>query len=359
MYNSNYNPTVNDLYLYNISNTGYPIGLNPNSPLAGCTGSLRTLSVMSRQFSITGPSPPPPGLSLSQYPNYYNANSPRAQWISEDTLSGTIHYMVYPCSGQPGKYAFDYEGATANYGWAFWNETFTGLSFYSEFKPIYAYTTYNSLIGATASFLPCSGYCGPSAGTIIYQQLSGDHGLIETRSDANPRTRDVPYLRAVSPFSLISEEDKENNLINLLTPRNSTSDPRTLSIPVNDVYILGGNDNISEVSYITPSNYNSEFIKPTFIPTTSLWEGDSSSLYVYKKDNVLYSIGHVLSGDGLGPSHVNSKYMIMKFLQNQTNININYYYSNTTEKKVATTPYFTELLNRLQELEIKVQNKII
>jgi hypothetical protein len=356
MYNPQYNPITDDLYLYDVSNTGYPIGLNPNSQLYGASAYLKTTSVLYRRFEIIGETHSP-GLTLSYYPNYYNADIPKAQWISENILSGTVHYMVYPCVNQPGKVAFDYPGATANYGFAFWNNNFSGICFYTQFKPIFNYSEYNNSLGSTLSFSPCSGFSGPTAGTIIYRHFESDHGLIKITNNANPATRSEPFLQSISPLALADQEDKSNNFVNLLVPRTDTTQPRRIKIPVDDVYIVGGNDTIAKLSYIEMElGENGNVITPYFENFITLWVGDSSSPYLYKKGNKLYSVGHITSGSGSGSLHNGTVYPVMKFLQNQTNINLNYYYSNTTEKKVATTAYFTELQNRLQALSTKLQN---
>ena len=73
MYFPSYNPTIHDLYLYGPSNTGNPIGLNPNCLLYDARESYKSIGVRPRSFTVQIPSliGPTAGTPLSQYANYY------------------------------------------------------------------------------------------------------------------------------------------------------------------------------------------------------------------------------------------------------------------------------------------------
>ena len=98
MYYAEYNPTLHDIYLYDASNTGYPIAINPNSLIAGASADFASVQIRQRRLSVADGAieikSPPPGTSITYYPNYYNTNIPLNIIISDKIIGTNVHYSA-------------------------------------------------------------------------------------------------------------------------------------------------------------------------------------------------------------------------------------------------------------------------
>ena len=154
MFYPNYNPTLHDIYLYDGTNTGYPIGINPNSLIAGASADFAAVQIRYRQFD-TEITPPPPGATVGVYPNYYNANIPMCTVISDKIIQLNSHYTAnkpsdsgpYGAIGNPG-YFTKYTGTTTAYPYLslnFWKPDLSGITTYGPFSGFYNFLPANLL----------------------------------------------------------------------------------------------------------------------------------------------------------------------------------------------------------------------
>lgn len=369
MYFPSYNPTLHDLYLYGGSNTGLPIGLNPNCILYDARESYKSIGVRTRQFEtqISPPIGPTAGTPLSKYPNYYNSGIPLIWKISETRAGACVHFMGRKPSDTLGNVASKQTGLTANYGIHFWNNDFTGLSYYVNFYAVYNCVEYQPESACPVYFSGSPEIPGFGTGATFYQIMQNDHGILEIIPESTPAQFTEPYLEAISIFTIAQEQN-----INI---KDFEISENIYRIYPSDLYYIGGNDTVAPVISITVATSFLDFtivdlfarvavtafIEYTTDVNFSFWVGDSSGLLVYKKNNKLYSIIHGL-GTNLnsitGPSHANTLFPVLNYFVNETDISSYYYKSLSLDKKAAMGSQLENVNSQLQNLHTFILNTI-
>jgi len=90
---SSYDPSVDDLCLYDGTNSGQPIGWNTGSPLYPYRSQLRWLRLPYRSYDHESSSyPEPGGTSLAQKPNYWNHNHPPIVFVASKLAVCAQHF---------------------------------------------------------------------------------------------------------------------------------------------------------------------------------------------------------------------------------------------------------------------------
>lgn len=388
MYIQGYNPALHDMYLYGEGNTGFPIALNPNCIIYDAKESYKYINALYRDWNSPRPGTIPPGLSAGAKPNYYNADLIRSQWIGPNFLMTATHMFVNEVPllcfsggvGYAGLGAFEtseLSGINSEL-FTFWEGEFFGFTTPSAIGYAYELTENPIGIGTPVSLNNSNcpnGLPDVSYGTTFYRFTNRwDAGIIKVYDDVENGFWPGPYMRTVSIFSLLTNEQKQTlsdftrRLTNSLYINNNYSTP-ILKIPVDNLYIIGGNQTVAPVDgieFICASFYGGTDLSGFGINyfggsygTPQLWGGDSSGLLVYKKNNELFGIG-VYTGGGLLPglfSALNTeRYPSMEYLLNYTDIPVSFYYSNTEELKLATNSQFTKLTNKLNSTLQNLQN---
>ena len=376
MFITGYNPTIHDIYFYGEGNTGFPTGLNPNCIIFDAKESYKWMNTIYRDWISPRAGVIPPGLSAGGKPNYYNANIPRSYWVSPNFLVSTTHFHILPCrSGDyAGQGAFEtnsLSGYDPDY-FKYWAGEFEGFTTYSDLDYIYELTENPIAIGEINYYNNSTcplGIPGIPEGTTFYRVTNRwDSGFIKVHDFPDNETRSGPFLRTVSIYSLLTKEQKENlqNFITRYTDSlylNDNYASPIIEIPVDNLYIIGGNQTVAPVStlqFVVASFYgdNTLNVGIGYLTGPQTWGGDSSGIIVYKKNNELFGIGMLTAG-GLFPGQYTvlntERYPSMEYLLNHTDIPLTYYYSNTEELKLASQTQFTELNNKLNNLVQKIQ----
>lgn len=90
---ASYLPERDDLCLYDGSNTGIPIGWNPDNPLYPYRAQLGAIKLPYREFFNQSISyPEPPATPLSQKPNYWNSHKPHFVFVAPRLGLCSMHY---------------------------------------------------------------------------------------------------------------------------------------------------------------------------------------------------------------------------------------------------------------------------
>jgi hypothetical protein len=397
MYFPDYNPTLHDPYLYGSGNTGYPIALNPDCLLYDARDSYRAISRRFRDWDrgngSEGSPTVPPGTPVSLFPNYYNNNEPLYTKISNETIGCSTHFTVFFCrtsssnlSGYNVTPQFAQETiyetglslgiASVSY----WNDDFSGFNTTTDFQLPFNYISTVQPGGITFSFYKSS------EGQTYYQVLNRDHGLMKKNNFNGSNGLTGEFLSSIHPFALF-DIDILKELYSYQNgyrrTKSSNSFPtNSFRIPVENVYFWGGNDTIAPVdfvdilvkSFITDvENFYNKFpliVSLTgYIKNSILWPGDSSGLFLYKKNNKLYSIGHAYTTlsttendenyrGAQGPIHSGVFLPNLAYFLQTIDAPVNHFFSNKTSKRIATKTQFkqvTELLNNTNKL---VEEKI-
>jgi hypothetical protein len=393
MYFAAYNPTIHDPYLYSPGNTGYPIGLNPNCLLYDARESYKAISVRYRDWIRTNPSYPlPPGTDISLYPNYYNNNHPLYFKITDKFLSCSTHFTYffhwdypnnyfctdpYKINPPPPQFCSPNFAAFENYreggqtginSVRFWNSGFTGFTDISGIEHMYDHVSNSSEVGL--SF----GVYDTNQGATFYKITRYDHSLMKKKNYSSSNNFGSATLSVVHPLSILTKEQIKN-----IDDYNISS--TTYRIPVTDVFFWGGNDTIAPVDYIEfnirkilkSTDFNSFLPSITEITGAVLngsgFVGDSSGLLLYKKNNKLYSLGHVYTtgsfsinnenyGSVFGPMHAGTFYPSMKYFIDIVGITAGFYLSNDNSKKIARTWHFDNIKTGLENIKNKLESII-
>jgi hypothetical protein len=393
MYFPAYNPTYHDVYLYGNGNTGFPIALNPNCLLYGASGSYRAISLRYRDWIRNEASAPPvpPSAGITSYPNYYNNNYPLYYKINNRTLGCSVHFTWFFEFGRTGNpdilslappiAANAFIGAVTEslsgytgIGFArYYNNNFSSFDDYYDFEHSFNYKT------TWPGGLTSQGYSS-AKGNTYYSITPPDHGIINKRNFSGTNGITGPYLQVIHPLSILDYDTLKNilNYRNLEISEDGYYDNSiAITVPVNNVYIWGGNDTIA------PAEFMSFIISSLKTTTTSLeinsgswpliksvdftvsgsqfWPGDSSGLALYLRDGKLYAIMTALSTitNGIsGPVLCGGQLPSFYYMTQTRGVCANYFFSNDNSIKVATTNYFTKLIDELNNSKNILNNKV-
>jgi hypothetical protein len=386
MYFPNYDPSLHDVYLYDPSNTGLPIGLNPNCILYDCRNCYSSISIRSRAFNIQI-KPVPPGTPTSLLPNYYNANSPLFKSKSEKIITVALHYMANKPSdnksgGQLAKYT-GFSGPNPITSVSFWKPDFSGFTSYGPWTSSYNCVPLEDAPETVGLQIPIYFSGSPEVpgfglGATFYKIASTDYGFMELL-DENQEMVQTKFQN-IHPYSLLTDYQK-NNLSDYVIPSaNNNTSIITYFVPVTDVYVWDGNDKIVPVDYIEfffdktlPSSLQDAVEKSltyviAYVAGATIAVGDSSSPFIYKSGNTFYEFGQgygtnsktyngITYGGIGGPVTSGSFYPSYEFLKNK-NLNENHYrISNTNDVILATNGIFTNVNNLLSQIVSQAQNK--
>jgi len=105
MFLGGYDPTTDDLYLYDGSNSGWPVGWNGNHPLFSYRYQIQWVGVAKRKVApdadanyygrpglVTPPRQIPVGTPAAQLPNYYTYRYPSMTFLGTNFSVGAIHF---------------------------------------------------------------------------------------------------------------------------------------------------------------------------------------------------------------------------------------------------------------------------
>lgn len=383
MYFPDYNPTLHDVYLYGPSNTGLPIGLNPNCILYACRNCYSAISLRNRGFNLEV-TPVPPGTPTSLLPNYYNINSPLFKSKSERSVTVAVHYMANKPSDSKGgnpstlaKYT-GFSGPNPQTSLSFWKSDLSGFTSYGPWT-----TTYNCVpledapetvgLQVPSYFTGSPEVPGFATGATFYQIAARDYGLMDLLP-TNQQMTQTP-LQNIHVYSILTQYQRDN-----LKDYVSSNSDTTISyfVPVNDVYVWDGIDKIIPVQYIgfsyekTKNNQepiaNSLNYVTVYVLGGKPAVGDSSSPFLYKSGNTFYEFGQAYSASEIiisgvtygylaGPTTSGSVYPSYQFLEKK-NLNKNHYrISNDTGITLASNYLFQNVNYVLNQLLDVVQNK--
>lgn len=388
MYYVDYDPSLHDVYLYGPGNTGYPIGVNPNSLIAGASADFRTILPRFRNFTGTGPVSIPPGTTAAYLPNYYNvANSPLMIVLGDSTIASTVHYLA----NKPSDTNFDnlakYTGTTTAYpitSLSFWNSSFSGLCAYGPWTGIYNCVPVNQITGATsyayAKYFPGSPEIpGFATGATFYQILSNDYGFMDLLGSGP--TLSQPIAKIISIGALANDVALQGNTVEYRTVAGDQSIVY-LFVQTPDLYLWDGCDKIIPIPELyvrymhqpdnTPVASQELFVvfSGTAVPaetayagnTYAAWVGDSSSQVIYKKNNSLYFVGTITAlgsssfilGSGYfyltGPLYAADVYPLYNFLGSREIDRNHYWYPLNQGLTLATQIDFTRIESALNNL---------
>lgn len=361
MFILNYNPKIHDIFLYDETNSGYPVGLNPGHPLYGYKKSLMAIGARSRTYSEYQKNPdypngPPAGTSLKQYPNYYNNNQVLSWWISEDTLGSSVHYTPTKPSDSPqtppvSKKTTLQDSRTLK----FWeNLNFSSFEDYTNFYNIYTHVPSNLVRTTNIDSRYFSGspeIPGFATGSTFYQVSNKDYGFLHLISGAYKNTN---YLKTISLASLMRSKGINIKL-------------ETEYYLYNDCYLWDGQDRVIPVSL--KILFDGDYLTQTVIVFSDViqkvWDGDSSGLLLYADGNDLFSIGHILSFSVENGNiivncvlHNNEKYPVLNYLVNNNLVGSNYIVSKSTETVGASSGGITALNISLSNALTIANNKL-
>jgi hypothetical protein len=381
MYYENYDPSLHDIYLYGPGNTGYPIGINPNSLIAGASGDFRSVSPRYRAFTATGPIPIPPGTSVEYLPNYYNIkDTPLNIVFGDSTIASTVHYFANKPSDTIGFVYAKYTGTTTAFPIgtvSFWNSSFSGLCGYGPWTGIYNCVPANQITGSTsyAKELYFSGspeIPGFATGSTFYEILNSDHGFMDLLGSGP--TLSQPIAKIISIGALANDALLQGNTVDYLNYA-SAQTIVYIFIETPDLYFWDGCDKIIPISKLAVGfshNANNiitgpEGVYALFPENSAIWVGDSSSQIVYKKNNSLYFIGTVTStgSDSLlfdnyifafGPLYASDIYPLYNYLGSREIDKNHYWYPLNQGLTLATQIDFTRIEAGLNNLSTLLNN---
>lgn len=359
MFVNEYNPTYDDIFLYDNTNTGYPIGLNSNHELYPLREYLSAVSLRPRAWTNLNPnypSGPPVGTPLSQYPNYYNTANPLLWWIDEYNIGGCVHYM----GTRPSDSFTDFikkttlQDSNLKRFWSDYNFNST-----TDYGPVYnIYNCVSSgLTGATAYLIPIYFTGSPeipgyAIGNTYYQVLSRDFGIIEQVPPKIKRT--LKTLKTISITSLAELSGV------------SYSFGESIKLTSN-LYMWDGQDRIVPIELTIHCEFpNKQLNELNFTVEVSgsrvgfSYNGDSSSLILFKHNNALFIVSHITSG-GLNPagySHNSYFYPINTYFLNNNILKSNWVYSSSIETVGATLGGINNITSLLQTALTTAQAKL-
>jgi hypothetical protein len=332
MHYSNYDRNIHDIYLYGAGNSGYPIGINSNSLIAGASADFPSLQRRQRLFNIPirgifeDPITIPPGATEGVYPNYYNSNIPMSVVISEKIVMLPSHYTAnkpsdsgpYGVIGNPGYYT-KYTGTTTAYPLTnldLWNQTLNGICSYGPFSGFYNFLP-SSLLPSGYSFSVPFYFTGSPEipgfenGNTFYMILNWDASfanLLEVSQNIN-----LDPIKIISIYEVLTDEQKENlqNYVVSFFDLSTGDELINYVVPVNDVYMWDGSDKILPVekikfaflfknnSELTGGNFQIQTFADALFDELCGWAtGDSSSQILCLRNNKLYFIGSVYEAGG-------------------------------------------------------------
>lgn len=359
MFVNNYNPTYDDIFLYDNTNTGYPTGLNPNHELYPLREYLSAVCLRPRAWTNINPeypSGPPGGTPLSQYPNYYNTANPLLWWIDEYNMGGCVHYM----GTRPSDSFADFIKKTTlqdSNSKRFWSDyNFNSTTEYGPVYNIYNCVDSSGLTGATAYLIPhyFSGspeITGYGSGNTYYQILSRDFGIIEQVPPKVKRT-----LKTLKTISITSLAELSGVTYNFGSSITLTS----------NLYFWDGQDRIvpAEVRIDCEIPNNSNGLNFNIEVSGSrigyAYTGDSSSLILFKHNDALFIVAHITGGGSTptGYAHNSYFYPINTYFVNNNVLKSNWVYTAETETVGATLGGINNITSLLQTTLTTAQAKL-
>lgn len=361
MFILNYNPKIDDLFLYDDTNTGYPTGINPDHPLYGYKKYFLPIGVRSRAYSTYQkhpdyPNGPPAGTPIKQYPNYYNNNQVLSWWVGVTTLGSSVHYTPTKPSDSPSipefsKKTTQQDARTLKY-WE--NLNFTTLEDYGPFYNIYTHVPGNLVrtTNITSRYFNGSPEVpGFESGATYYQISNKDYGFL---TPVSQNYKNQTFLRTISLASIAKLKNIDIKL-------------DTDYYLYNDFYLWDGQDRVIPVSLKV--NFSAAFLT-TFVYAFSdriqkVWDGDSSGLLLYADGNEIFSIGHILAftqgADYIYVQctlHSNETYPVFDYLVNKKLVGSNYICTKNTETVGASSGGITAINSALTTAINTTTNKI-
>jgi hypothetical protein len=299
MYVKDYNPEYDDIFLYDASNSGYPIGINPRHPLYYCKDSIASVCCRSRAYGDPQwlnpmfPGGITSGTPLWQYPQYYNCGTALHVWGSQTILMGTCHFSIggFPPDTVSPFNVKKSESIASSTLYFFADNTYTGFSAYGPFYNIYNYVLPGDLAGNTVGLLPLyfSGYSG-SPGNTYYSISPTDSSYIDQVTPIN-RTFGSP-LQVLSVPSFLE-------ILGVTFSSSYPSLNKTFVVS-SDIYYWDGQDRIIPVDTLI---IGYDFIQTqwSYVVTGSrfgtVYNGDSSGIVLWKYNNILYILGQTTTAD--------------------------------------------------------------
>lgn len=361
MFIANYNPKIDDIFLYDETNSGYPTGLNPEHPLYSYKNSLIAINVRSRSYSNFQKNPdypdgPPVNTPLSQYPNYYNNNQVLSWWISSDILGSCVHYTPTKPSDSPNIPQYSKKTTLQDTRHLkFWeNLSFLSLDDYTNFYNIYTHVPSNLVRTTNIDYYYFSGspeISGFGTGATFYQVSNKDYGFLKLVSGAY---KNQNYLKTISLASLVKSKGIDIKL-------NETY------YLYNDFYLWDGQDRVIPVSLriVFDGNFSTSTVNAFSERIQKIWDGDSSGLLLYANGTELFSIGHTLAfseQDGYVyvqcVLHNNEKYPVLNYLVNNNLVGSDYIVSTSTETVGASSGGITAMNISITTAITTTTNKI-
>lgn len=334
MFIANYNPKIDDVFLYDETNSGFPIALNPGHPLYGYKNSLMAIGARSRTYSEYQKNPdfpdgPPAGTSLKQYPNYYNNNQVLCWWIGSTILGSSVHYTGTKPSDSSNLKGFSKKTTLQdNRTLKFWkDDTFSELEQYTNFYNIYTHVPSNLVRTTNIDSYYFNGSAeipGFASGATFYQISNKDYGFLNLVSGTN---KNKNYLRTISLAELTKLKGIDIRL-------------GSTYFLYNDFYLWDGQDRVIPVSVKISfdSNFSTLTVDAYSDRIQKIWDGDSSGLLLYGNGNELFSVGHTLSysiSNGViyvqCVVHNNEKYPVLEYSVNNKLIGSNYIVSTSAQ----------------------------
>ena len=355
-----YNPKYDDIFLYDSSNTGMPIGLNPNHELYRYKNFISAINCRVRQWSQINPdypSGPPVGTPLSQYPNYYNNGQSLHWWISPTLIGSCIHYQGTLPSDVAGsrdlsKKTRVLQDSNIRYFWSDLN--FNGFTGYGPFYNIYNCVSSSDVRTTNIESRYFSGspeIPGFTTGNTFYKVLPTDFGVLE---QVTPRQRNLNPVKIISIHSILQNTFGTDVLVN-----------KEYVFPYN-FYIWDGQDRIIPITVSVTLEY---YLKENSINYTinvhttgdryiTGYFGDSSSLLIYKTNSELYLVGHAPTVGGI-ITHANEIYPVNEYFVNKNVAPSNIVYSLNSQPVGATAAKISTLNTSLSNTSLNFSNKIV
>jgi len=361
MYVNDYNPEYDDIFLYDASNTGYPIGLNPRHPLYYCKDSIASVSCRSRTYGDPQwlnpmfPSGITSGTPLWQYPQYYNCGAGLNVWASSTVLMGTCHFSIggFPPDTSSAFLIKKSETIANSTLYFFADSTYSGLSAYGPFYNMYNYVLPGDLAGNTIGLDSqyFNGYSG-SPGNTYYSICATDCSYID---QVTPITRTFG-----SPLQILSIP----SFLEMRGVSFPTSYPvmgQVLTQSYDDIYYWEGQDRVVPVDTLS-INYNWISSAWTYNVTGSrigiIYNGDSSGIVLWKNGNILYMLGQTSTGDqnpspdavhyASGSMRTSNIFPVYNYLFNTNRINKNHVYNPNTDNRGALIGDINNMCTTLQ-----------
>lgn len=302
MYYPDYNPSLHDVYLYGPSNTGYPIGLNPNCLIYGASGDYRSLSLRSRGFNFFIGTPIPPGTPNSLLSNYYNINSPLFVTLSDKSVGTAVHFTANKSSASISYDIFkaNWTGTTTAYPidqLLFWNQNFSGVSSYGPWIGAYNHVPLDQITGPTSYYRPnyfvnSPEINGPAGlGGTFYKIWDIDNCFMDLLNSGPTLSHDK--VKFITPEYIIKEMQQFGYTAEFYTDVTAI----TVTIQTQNVFFWDGMDKIiptRKLRFATLFSNNflsTSYINASFILNSDPGVGDSSGQIVYLKNSNLFFLG--------------------------------------------------------------------